>query len=164
MHSECSCIVSYCIAFVSECVTLYIVVCERCVTVLPSSHHKHTPRPIIPKLQALVYDILPPTNVITDYAIGLGKLSANEQFFVGAQIAERLRPTAQTASFVSLITVHIADAIRNKTPIVSIKTQRIFHPGADVPHVYVRAFGGYAYVCLFMCLFKFINLFLFMCV
>ena len=133
--------------------------CERCVTVLPSSLHKHTPRPIIPKLQAMVYDILPPTTVIIDYAIGLRKLSANGQFFVGAQIAERLRPTTQTASFVFLITVHIADAIRNKTPIVSIKAQRIFHPGADVPHVYVRAFGRYAYVCLFMCLFKLIYLY-----
>ena len=30
------------------------------------------------KLQALVYDILPPTTAIADYAIGLEKLSANE--------------------------------------------------------------------------------------
>ena len=37
------------------------------------------------KLQALVYDILPPTTAITDYAIGLEKMSANGQFFVGAQ-------------------------------------------------------------------------------
>ena len=34
------------------------------------------------KLQALVYDILPPAIVITDYAIGLEKISANGQFFV----------------------------------------------------------------------------------
>ena len=33
------------------------------------------------KLQALVYDIVPPTTAILDYAIGLEKLSANEQFF-----------------------------------------------------------------------------------
>ena len=39
------------------------------------------------KLQALVYDILPPTTAITDYDIGLGKLPANGQFFVGAKIA-----------------------------------------------------------------------------
>ena len=31
------------------------------------------------KLQALVYDILPPTTAITDYATCLEKLSANEQ-------------------------------------------------------------------------------------
>ena len=34
------------------------------------------------KLHALVYDILPPTTAIVNYAIGLAdKLSANEQFF-----------------------------------------------------------------------------------
>ena len=38
-----------------------------------------------PKLvQALVYDILPSTTAVFSYAIGPGKLSANEQFFVGA--------------------------------------------------------------------------------
>ena len=37
------------------------------------------------KLQALVYDILPPTT-----AIGLEKLSANEQFFDDAQMAVSL--------------------------------------------------------------------------
>ena len=36
------------------------------------------------KLQALVYDILPSTTVVFSYAIGSRKLSANEQFFVGA--------------------------------------------------------------------------------
>ena len=39
------------------------------------------------KLQALDYDILRPTTAITDYAIGLEKLSANGQFFVGVQMA-----------------------------------------------------------------------------
>ena len=37
-----------------------------------------------------VYDILPPTTAIVDYAVGLGKLSANEQFFSDAQTAVRL--------------------------------------------------------------------------
>ena len=38
------------------------------------------------KLQALVYDILPSTTAaVFIYAIGSRKLSANEQFFVGAQ-------------------------------------------------------------------------------
>ena len=31
-----------------------------------------------PKLQALVYDILPPTTAVFSYAIGSRKLSANE--------------------------------------------------------------------------------------
>ena len=34
-----------------------------------------------PKLQALVYDILPSTTVVFSYAIGSRKLSANKQFF-----------------------------------------------------------------------------------
>ena len=45
---------------------------------------------ITPKLRALVYDSLPPTSAILDYAIGLEKLSANEQFFVDVETAERL--------------------------------------------------------------------------
>ena len=42
------------------------------------------------KLQALFYSILPPANVVTDYATGLGKLSANGQCFIGAQMAVSL--------------------------------------------------------------------------
>ena len=42
------------------------------------------------KHQALVYDILPSTTAIVDYAIGLEKLSANEQFFDDAQTAVSL--------------------------------------------------------------------------
>ena len=36
---------------------------------------------------AAVCDSPPPSTVITDYAIGLEKLSANESFFAGAQTA-----------------------------------------------------------------------------
>ena len=36
-------------------------------------------------LQALVYYILPSTTAVFSYAIGPRKLSAKEQFFVGAQ-------------------------------------------------------------------------------
>ena len=42
------------------------------------------------RLQALVYDILPPTTAIVDYAIGLEKLPASEQFFDDAQTAVSL--------------------------------------------------------------------------
>ena len=42
------------------------------------------------KLQALVYDNLPPTTAIVDYAIGFEKLSANEQSFDDAQTAVSL--------------------------------------------------------------------------
>ena len=45
------------------------------------------------KLQALVYDILPPTTALTSYAIGLQKLSAYlRKFFTGAQMAVRWYP------------------------------------------------------------------------
>ena len=42
------------------------------------------------KLQALVHDILSPTTAIADYAIGLEKLSAKEQFIDDAQTARSL--------------------------------------------------------------------------
>ena len=41
-------------------------------------------------LQAQVCDNLPPTTAIVDYAIGLEKLSANEQLFDDAQLAVSL--------------------------------------------------------------------------
>ena len=47
------------------------------------------------KLQALVYDLLPSTTAVFSYAIGSRKLSANEQFFVGAQTVVRLLQTTQ---------------------------------------------------------------------
>ena len=52
----------------------------------------------LPKLQALVYDILPSTTAVFSYAIGSRKLSAEEQFFVvggGAQTAVSLLQTTQ---------------------------------------------------------------------
>ena len=42
------------------------------------------------KVQALVYDILLPISAIVDYAAGLENLSANGQFFAGAQMAASL--------------------------------------------------------------------------
>ena len=66
-----------------------------------------------PKLQALVYDILPST-----IAIGSRKLSANEQFFVGAQTVASLLQTTQIISDVCFITYHAAYASSNKTKIV----------------------------------------------
>ena len=50
---------------------------------------------LIPKLQALVYDILPSTTAVFSYAIGPRKLSANEQFFVGAQTVVSLLQTTE---------------------------------------------------------------------
>ena len=73
---------------------------------------------ICPKLQALVYDILPSTTAVFSYAIGSRKLSANEQSFVGAQTEVRLLQTTQIISDVCFITDHVAYASSNKTQIV----------------------------------------------
>ena len=47
------------------------------------------------KLQTLVYDILPSTTAAFSYAIGSRNLSANQQFFVGAQTGVCLLQTTQ---------------------------------------------------------------------
>ena len=70
------------------------------------------------KLQALVYDILPSTTAVFSYAIGSRKLSAGEQFFVGAQTVVSLLQTTQIIADVYFITDHIAYASSNKTKIV----------------------------------------------
>ena len=70
------------------------------------------------KLQALVYDILPSTTAVFSYAVGSRKLSANEQFFVGAQTVVSLLQTTQIISDVCFITDHVAYASSNKTKIV----------------------------------------------
>ena len=87
-----------------------------------------------PKLQALVYDILPLTT-----AIGPWKLSANEQFFVGAQPVVSLLQTTQIISDVYFITDHVAYASSNKIKIVWIETDPFILPGVDASHVYMRA-------------------------
>ena len=51
---------------------------------------KHSQVSQLAKLQAQVYDIIPPTAAMLDYAIVLEKLPANGQIFVGAQITVRL--------------------------------------------------------------------------
>ena len=50
------------------------------------------------RLQALVYDVLPSTTAVFSYATGSKKLSANEQFFVGAQTVVSLLQTTQIIS------------------------------------------------------------------
>ena len=70
------------------------------------------------KLQALVYDILPSTTAVFSYAIGSGKLSANEQFFVGAQTVVSLLQTTQIKQDVSFIAANKVYTSTNKTTIV----------------------------------------------
>ena len=92
-----------------------------------------------PELQALVYDILPSTTALFSYAIGSRKLSANEQFFVGAQTVVRLLQTTQIKQGVSFIAANKIYTSTNKTTIVSIETELFSLPGVDESHVYVRA-------------------------
>ena len=56
-----------------------------CCSVAGSGHNMQEGDSAVCKLQALVYDILLSTTPAFSYAIGSRKLSANEQFFVGAQ-------------------------------------------------------------------------------
>ena len=70
------------------------------------------------KIQALVYDILPSTTAVFSYAIGSRKLSANEQFFVGAQTVVSLLQTTQIKQGVSFIAANKVYTSTNKTTIV----------------------------------------------
>ena len=73
---------------------------------------------VLIKLQALVYDILPSTTTVFSYATGSRKLSANEQFFVGAQTVVSLLQTTPITSNVCFVTDQGAYASSNKTKIV----------------------------------------------
>ena len=59
------------------------------------------------ELQALVYDILPSTTAVFSYAIGSSKLSANGQFFAGAQTVVSLLQTTQINKDVSFTAVNM---------------------------------------------------------
>ena len=66
------------------------------------------------KLQALVYDIFLSTTAVFSYAIGSRKLSANEQFFDGAQTVVSLLQTTHIKQGVSFIATN---KVCNKTTI-----------------------------------------------
>ena len=93
------------------------------------------------KLQALVYDILPSTTAVFSYAIGSRKLSANEQFFVGAQTVVSVLQTTQIKQGVSFIATNKVYTSTNKTQIVWIETELFLSPGVDASHVYVGAWA-----------------------
>ena len=78
------------------------------------------------KLQTLVYDILPSTTAVFSYAIGSRKLSANEQFFVGAQTVVSLLQTTQIKQGVSFIAANKVYTSTNKTTLVRIKKEHSF--------------------------------------
>ena len=82
-------------------------------------------------LQALVYDILPSTTAVFSYAIGSRKLSANEQFFAGAQTVVICYKQLRLYQTFFFITDYVADVSSNKTKIVRIETYffSFFYPG-----------------------------------
>ena len=80
----------------------------------------------IPKLQALAYDVLPSTTAVFSYAIGSRKMSANEQFLVGAQIGVRLLQTTQIKQGASFITTNKVYTTTNKTTIIWIETELFY--------------------------------------
>ena len=91
-----------------------------------------------PKLQALVYDILPSTTAVFSYAIGSRKRSANEQFFCWCSNSS-LSQTAHIKQGVLFIAVNKVYTSANKTTIVWTETEHLFLPGVDASHVYVCA-------------------------
>ena len=72
---------------------------------------------------------LRPLPYLVSYVIGSRKLSANEQFFVGAQTVVSLLQTTQIISDVCFLTNHVAYANSYKTKIVWIVTELFFYPG-----------------------------------
>ena len=70
------------------------------------------------KLEAVVYDIIPSTAAVFSYVIGSSKLSANEQFFVGAQTVVSLLQTTQIKQGVSFIAANKVYTNTNKIAIV----------------------------------------------
>ena len=81
------------------------------------------------KPQALVYDILPSTTAVFSYVTGSRKLSANEQFFVGAQTVVSLLQTTQIKQGVPFIAADKVYISTNKTTIDWIETKSFFYPG-----------------------------------
>ena len=70
------------------------------------------------RVQALVYDILPSTTAVFSYAIGSRKLSANEQFVVGAKTVVSLLQKNQIKQGVSFRAVNKVYISKNKTTVV----------------------------------------------
>ena len=96
---------------------------------------------VLGKLQALVYDILPSTTAVFSYVIGSRKLSANEQFFVGAQTVVSLLQTTQIISDVCFYNSSccLRQLKSNQNRLNREGTH--FLPGVDASRVYVRAWA-----------------------
>ena len=80
--------------------------------------HRHPTVTVSPRLQALVYDILPSTTAVFSYTIGPRKLSADEHIFVGAQTVAGLLQTTHIKQGVSCIAANKVYTSTNKTTVV----------------------------------------------
>ena len=95
---------------------------SRALLGVASPVHAGTSAPLVDrvlryKLQAMVYDILPSTTAVFSYAIGSRKLSAHEQFFVGAKTLVSLLETTEIKQGVSFIAANKVYTSTNKTTI-----------------------------------------------
>ena len=79
---------------------------------------------------------------LVSYTIGSRKLSANEQFFIGAQTVVSLLQTTQIKQGMSFIAANKVYTSTNKTTIPESRPAELFFlflPGVDASCVYVRA-------------------------
>ena len=83
----------------------------------PEFSGRYVASTVLLRLQALVDDILPSTTAVFSYSIGSRKLSANEQFFVGAQAVVSLLQTTRITSDVCFIADRGAYVSSNKTKV-----------------------------------------------
>ena len=79
------------------------------------------------------------TTDVFSYTIASRKLSANKQFFVGAQTVVRLLQKTQIISDACFITDHVAYASSKNPKIIWIEMELFFLPRVDASHVYVGA-------------------------
>ena len=88
---------------------------------------------LVPILQALVYDILPSTTAVFSYATRSGKLSANEQLFVGAQTVVSLLQTTHIMSDICFINMTMLLRPAQKTTttpkLFESRQNSFFYPG-----------------------------------
>ena len=98
------------------------------------------------KLHALVYDIPPSTTAVFSYAMGSRKLSANEQFFVGAQTVVSLLQTTEIKQGVSFIATTKFTPAQIKPKSFESRQSCFSLPRVDASHVYV---GSWALGCFY---------------
>ena len=77
----------------------------------------------VPKLQALVYDIIPSTTAVFSYAIGPRKLSANEQIF-GGRCRKAMLGVRMQFRALCLIIIKISPIFEDIKPHIIISLER----------------------------------------